>query len=69
MEKTILVEGMMCNHCVMHVEKSLKGVDGVTAVKVDLKAGTAHVVLSKEVKQEVLAKAIADAGYTFKGVK
>ena len=69
MEKTILVEGMMCAHCVMHVEKSLRKVDGVTDVKVDLKAGTAHVVLSKDVKEEVFAKAIADSGYTFKGVK
>ena len=34
---------MMCNHCKAHVESALKHVAGVTAVEVDLAAGTARV--------------------------
>ena len=29
MNKTVKVEGMMCQHCVAHVKKALEGVDGV----------------------------------------
>ena len=31
MKKEFKVEGMMCNHCRMHVEKALNALDGVTA--------------------------------------
>ena len=31
MEKDFKVEGMMCNHCRMHVEKALNSVEGITA--------------------------------------
>ena len=41
MEKTLVVEGMMCQHCVAHVTKALSGVAGVRDVAVDLDAGTA----------------------------
>ena len=32
MKKTFKVEGMMCGHCRMHVEKALNALDGVKAV-------------------------------------
>ena len=32
MKKTYKVEGMMCNHCRMRVEKALNGIEGVQAV-------------------------------------
>lgn len=62
MTKTIIVEGMSCEHCVAHVEKALNAIDGVTA-KVDLETKTAAVRLSKEVSDETLRKAVEDAGY------
>ena len=31
MKKELKVEGMMCNHCRMHVEKALNALDGVKA--------------------------------------
>ena len=34
---------MMCNHCKASVERSLAGIEGVTAVQVDLENGTAYV--------------------------
>jgi len=46
----------------MRVEKALNGIDGVSA-QVDLDAKCADVVLTKDVPQEVLKKAVEDAGY------
>ena len=67
MEKKILVEGMMCNHCKMAVEKVLSAVEGVTAVVVDLEAKTATVSCGAEVSDEALFAAIEKKG--FKPVK
>ena len=62
MEKILKIEGMMCNHCKMHVEKALNNLDGVSA-EVNLEDKSAKVILSKEVSDEVLKKAVEEAGY------
>lgn len=59
--KTIVIEGMMCMHCKTHVENALNSLDGVTAT-VDLDAKTA--IVTGDVSNEVLKKAVEDAGYT-----
>ena len=60
--KTILkVDGMMCNHCKMHVEKACKSVAGVTDAVVDLEAKQVTVTGSADVA--ALKAAIAEAGY------
>ncbi len=64
MKKVLNVDGMMCAHCQMHVEKALAGVDGVTQAKVDLEKKQAEVTLSKEVEDQVLMDAVKQAGYT-----
>jgi len=61
MEKTIKIEGMMCAHCSGRVEKALNDLPGITAV-VDLESGTATV--KGDAADEVLTKAVTDAGYT-----
>lgn len=63
MEKTLHVEGMMCQHCVAHVKKALEGVDGVEEAIVDLDAGTATAKMTHDVPEEALAAAIVEAGY------
>ena len=63
MKKTFTVEGMSCGHCKAAVEKALKSVDGVENAVVDLQSKTAEVTLSNEVNDDVLKKAITDAGY------
>lgn len=62
MEKTIIIEGMMCMHCVARVQKALEDIDGVTA-HMDLEKKAAYLTLEKEVSDEVLTKAVTDAGY------
>lgn len=47
MEKTIKIDGMMCNHCEMHVKKALEALDGVKLAEVSHTAGTAVVTLEK----------------------
>ena len=64
-EKTeIKISGMSCGHCVARVEKSLKDVDGVKDVKVDLKTGKASVKYDpKKVEPSKLEDAVKEAGY------
>ena len=61
MKKTLSIEGMMCAHCAAHVEKALNALPGVTAA-VDLAGSSA--VVTGDVSDEALKKAVADAGYT-----
>ncbi|MHC1692384.1 MAG: heavy metal translocating P-type ATPase [Sphaerochaetaceae bacterium] len=68
MEKKIAIEGMMCNHCSLHVEKALNSIPGVTA-KVDLAAKSATVTVSASVSDAVLTKVVTDAGYTVTGIR
>ena len=63
MTKLIKIDGMMCEHCKAHVEKALAALEGVTEVRVDLAAGTAEIDSENELPDEVLAKAVEDAGY------
>jgi Cu2+-exporting ATPase len=67
MKKTMRIEGMMCVHCKARVEQALNDLPGVTGV-VNLDAGTAEVSGPEEVADEVLTKAVTDAGYTVKGI-
>ena len=63
MEKTLHVEGMMCQNCVKHVKKALEAVDGVTVANVDLDAKSAVVELSSDVSDEELIAAVVEEGY------
>ncbi len=63
MKKTLSIKGMMCNHCRMHAEKALTAVEGVVSAAVSLEEEKAEVTLSHDVADEVLIKAIVDAGY------
>lgn len=62
MKKTMKIEGMMCTHCTGRVNDVLNAIDGVTA-EVSLDDKAAYLTLSKEVSDEVLKKAVMDAGY------
>ena len=64
MEKTLKIEGMMCGHCEAHVRQALEALPGVESAAVSHESGTAVVTLSADVSDEVLKKAVTDAGYT-----
>ena len=63
MNKTMMIEGMMCTHCTGRVEKALSAIDGVDKVEVSLEGKSAKLTLSKEVDDKVLTDAVTEAGY------
>lgn len=67
-KKTMKIEGMMCSHCTGMVTKVLNDVDGVAA-EVSLEDKCAYIELSKEVPDDVLIKAVTDAGYEVTGME
>ena len=66
MEKTFKVEGMMCHHCEMHVEKAVTSLDGVKACKADHASGTITVTADR-FDESAIRSAVEQAGYEFKG--
>ncbi|MCR4741996.1 MAG: heavy metal translocating P-type ATPase [Treponema sp.] len=64
-EKTLKVEGMMCQHCERHVKEALEKIDGVECATANHEANSVLVQLSKEVADSDFEKAVTDAGYTF----
>ncbi len=65
--KTVVIEGMMCEHCKKAVTKALEGIEGVTAVTVDLEAKTATV--TGDVTDETIKSVIDEAGYEVVEIK
>jgi copper chaperone len=65
MEKvTLNVQGMSCNHCVKAVEGSVGELNGVSSVKVNLKANTVDVEYNnQEVSLDKIKETIDDQGY------
>ena len=67
MEKTLKIEGMMCEHCQNHVTEALSKMEGVQSVTVDLAGGTALVRTDREIPQSAFAEVITAAGYELIG--
>lgn len=59
---TLKIEGMMCGHCVKHVQDGLNAISGVTAT-VDLDKKQAVVDAPVSVAVESLVNAVKEAGY------
>ncbi|MGB7291715.1 MAG: mercury(II) reductase [Thermodesulfobacteriota bacterium] len=60
----IRVEGMTCDGCARHVTEALKNVSGVEEIMVpSWKSGQATVIAESKVTDEVLIRAIREAGY------
>ncbi len=65
--KKVSIEGMMCQHCVSHVEKALNGIENVESVRVSLEDNCAEVVGA--VSDEDIRNAVIDAGYTVTAIE
>lgn len=66
--KTIHIDGMMCNHCTGRVEKALNDLPGVEAT-VDLDSKSAAVTCTPDVSDDTLRQAVEDAGYHVTGIR
>ena len=63
MKKTIKIEGMMCPRCSSHVKDALIKLDGVSNAEVSHETGLAELTLDKDISNDILSKAVTDAGY------
>ena len=68
-EKTILIEGMMCEHCEAHVKKALEALPGIESAQASHKDKEAIIKTSSPVSEESIKQAITAAGYDFIGIK
>ncbi len=69
MKKVICIEGMRCGHCTSNVEKALRGISGVSDVKVELEAKTATVEAADSVSDDALRNAVDDLGFEVKQIR
>ena len=67
--KTIMIEGMQCNHCKMSVEKALNSIEGVENVEVDLEGKKAIIETSKEIENTKIKEVIEEAGFDVTEIK
>jgi len=67
--KTMYIEGMMCSHCEARVKKALEAIPGVVSADVSHDAGTARVLLSELVEDEVLKQAVEAQDYEVKEIR
>ena len=65
-ELTINVEGMMCMHCVKHVEDACKRNANVVDAKASLDNKNVVVSYNDDVNVDEIKKSIVDAGYEVK---
>lgn len=63
MKEVLKVEGMSCNHCVNSIEKSVGGITGVSAVKVNLADNEVSVEYSNEATLAKVKETIEDQGF------
>lgn len=66
--KTLIIEGMTCEHCRTRVEQGLNEIEGAAA-KVNLKKGEAEVFLERDICDEALRSAVEKAGYRVVSIK
>lgn len=69
MKKILDVEGMMCQKCVKHVTEALSKISGVLSVNTVLEEKKATVILTEDLKDEILINAVTEAGYEVKRVE
>ncbi|KLO23210.1 copper chaperone CopZ [Marinitoga sp. 1197] len=66
MKKVIIIEGMTCDHCVMHVKKELEKISGLKILKVEI--GKA-IIEGENLDDNLIKEAVDEAGYEVKEIK
>lgn len=61
-QKTVVIEGMMCENCESRVERFINEIDGAAA-RANYKKKVAVVSLEKNVSDEAIRAAVEKAGY------
>ncbi|MDX1543377.1 MAG: heavy metal translocating P-type ATPase [Christiangramia sp.] len=62
MKHTYKITGMTCNGCRSHVEKTLRNLEDVTNVSVDLEKGEAEITMNSHIPTQVFENSLQEAG-------
>ena len=65
-QKTVKIDGMSCQHCVMALKKSFQMVDGIEEADVEIGVAKLKFDVNK-VTEEDINEAVTRAGYKIKG--
>lgn len=63
----VTVTGLTCQHCVLSVTEEVSGIDGVSAVDVQLESGAVTVLSDRAVGLDEIAAAVTEAGFRIAG--
>ena len=69
MDKTIKVEGMMCEHCEMNVQKGLEALPFVANAKADHNENLVKLTLSGDFDEAAVKDVVTEKGYTYLGIQ
>ena len=64
--KKIIVKGMTCNHCKQNVENSIKTMEGIDRVDVDLSTGKV-IISGRQIDLDRIKSGIESIGYDYQG--
>ncbi len=64
----IRVNGMMCAHCEAHVKKALEAIDGIESATASHEENMVTITNSKDVSEDLIKEAVAEAGYEYAGI-
>jgi copper chaperone len=65
--RTIVVNGMSCDHCAKAIRAEISRLPGVTGVDVDVSAGKVWITAEQVPGDAALREAVEEAGYEFAG--
>ena len=68
-KKTMYIQGMMCPHCSGRVKNTLEALEGVVSADVSHESGTAVVMLSAMLSDDLLKGAVEAQGYSVTSVE
>lgn len=68
-DKTITIEGMMCEHCQNHVKKALESLPNALKVEVDYKTKLAKVRFKEYCDEKAIINVVKEAGYQVVDIK
>ncbi len=68
-KKTITIEGMHCDHCAKKVESTLKNINGVDKVKVNLTKKEATIYSKIEISNQAIQDAFKELDFQILNIK
>ena len=69
MRKTVMIEGMCCNHCINHLYTALsEDIDGIKVIDISLEDKIAIVDIDENVDLNKLSELIEELGFDLKKI-